>query len=364
MSKTVNNTILLITFSLMLIGLAAVYSATLELYLEGAKMIFYRQVIWFVIGMATLLIVSNINYRRLFDIAYLLYGISIIFLIIVLIIGREIYGAQRWLELGGLNFQPSELSKFAVILLLSRYLSNKRFYSSRFTKLWHELIIPLIFVSIPIGLIFLQPDLGTSALIFFIFMTIMFFSDLELKYFLSFVGLILGLIPFIWHFLKDYQRDRLLVFLNPNIDPLGAGYTIIQSKIAIGSGIIFGKGWLSGTQSQLNFLPERHTDFIFSVIGEEWGFLGAVILLILYYLLISQAIKIVEQTKDRFSSFLALGIVSAIVFQAMVNILMTLGIFPVVGLSLPFISYGGSSLIIFCFLVGILLSINKRRIIF
>ncbi len=364
MSKTINRTIIIITIVLMLIGLAAIYSATLELSIEGAKMVFYRQLIWFVLGIATLLIVSNINFRRFYEIAYPLYGLSLVFLVIVLIKGREISGAQRWLELGEFNFQPSELSKFAVILLLSRYLSHKRFYFNKFDRAYQELIVPFIFVSLPMGLIFLQPDLGTSVLIFIIFLTVLFLSDLGLRYFLSFLGIILGALPFLWHFLKDYQRDRLLVFLNPNIDPLGAGYTIIQSKIAIGSGIFLGKGWLSGTQNQLNFLPERHTDFIFSVIGEEWGFLGALALLVLYYFLINDAIKIVRQSKDRFGSFLAAGIVSLLTFQALINILMTLGIFPVVGLSLPFISYGGSSLVIFCFLIGILLSINRRRIVF
>jgi len=226
------------------------------------------------------------------------------------------------------------------------------------------MIIPFLLICIPMALIFLQPDLGTAVLIFSIFLTILFFSDIELKYFFGLIGIIFITIPFFWHFLKGYQKDRLLVFLNPNIDPLGAGYTIIQSMIAIGSGVVFGKGWLSGTQNQLNFLPERHTDFIFSVIGEEWGFVGAIVLLVLYFLLINEGLKIVQHTKDRFGSFLALGIVSLIAYQTIINILMTLGIFPVVGLSLPFISYGGSSLVIFCFLVGILLSINKRRIIF
>jgi rod shape determining protein RodA len=327
-------------------------------------LIFYRQVAWFILGLLALLVASNINYNRFYEITYVLYGISIILLIAVLMLGRQIYGAQRWLELGGLNFQPSELTKFSIILFLSRYLGHKRFFTNKLVKLWKVLIIPLFFIGIPMGLIFLQPDLGTSVLIFTIFLTIFFFSEIELKYFFVFIGIIFGMVPFFWHFLKGYQKDRLLVFLNPNVDPLGAGYTIIQSKIAIGSGVLFGKGWLSGTQNQLNFLPERHTDFIFSVIGEEWGFVGAAVLLVLYYLLINEGLKIVQHTKDRFGSFLALGIVSLIAYQAIINISMTLGIFPVVGLSLPFISYGGSSLVIFCFLIGILLSINKRRIIF
>jgi Bacterial cell division membrane protein len=225
----------------MLIGLAAIYSATLERAQEGAKMIFYRQLTWFIIGIAVLFIASNLNYRRLFEVSYILYGISIIFLIVVLFLGRHILGAQRWLEVGGFNFQPSELTKFSVILILSRYLSHKRFYSGGFNKLWQGLIVPLILAGIPMFLIFLQPDLGTAALIFIIFISLVFYSELELKHLAIFIGLILGSMPFFWHLLKDYQKDRLMVFLNPNIDPLGAGYTIIQSKIAIGSGMFWEK---------------------------------------------------------------------------------------------------------------------------
>lgn len=364
MNKSINNRIILITISLMSIGLVAIYSATLQSSLEGAKLIFYRQIIWVVIGITTLLVTSNLNYRRFYEIAYLLYPISIILLVIVFVLGREIYGAQRWLELGWFNFQPSEFGKLAVILFLSRYLSQKKNYSGKISKIWQGLIVPLFFAAIPMGLVFLQPDLGSAALIFLIFLILVFLSDIELKQLLIFIGLIIAAIPFMWHFLKEYQKDRLLVFLNPNVDPLGAGYTIIQSKIAIGSGMFWGKGWLSGTQNQLNFLPERHTDFIFSVIGEEWGFLGAMVLIILYFLLLNEAMQIARHSKDKFASLLAAGVISLIAFQAIINISMTLGIFPVVGLSLPFISYGGSSLVIFCFLIGTLLSINKRRIIF
>ncbi len=365
MSKRIHHTVVLTTIFLMAVGLLAVYSATLERSPEGAMTVFYRQIVWVIIGMAVLFSISNINYRRFYEIAYAFYPLSIILLVGVLVLGRQIYGAQRWLELGGLNFQPSELSKLAIILFLSRYFSRKpAAQQGGLAKLWQGLILPLGLVGLIMGLIFLQPDLGTAALIFLIYLTLLFVSEIELKYLFAFLAMILGSLPFLWHFLKGYQKDRLLVFLNPNIDPLGAGYTIIQSKIAIGSGIFLGKGWLAGTQNQLNFLPERHTDFIFSVIGEEWGFCGAIILLILYYVLIAQALIIAEQSKDRFGSFLALGTASLIAFQAIINILMTLGFFPVVGLSLPLISYGGSSRVIFCFLIGRLLSINKIRIIF
>jgi rod shape determining protein RodA len=176
--------------------------------------------------------------------------------------------------------------------------------------------------------------------------------------------LCLSIVPFAWNILKPYQKDRLLVFLNPNIDPLGAGYTIIQSKIAIGSGQLFGKGWLSGTQNQLNFLPERHTDFIFSVIGEEWGLVGAVILISLYFVLIQTGLTIASQVKDKFGMLVTVGIVSILAIQVIVNVGMVMGLFPIVGFTLPFVSYGRSSLLIFVVMMGFLLSLSRKRNIF
>jgi len=213
-------------------------------------------------------------------------------------------------------------------------------------------------------LIFRQPELGTSLLLFGIFLIMLFATALEYRYIFTLVGLCLAIVPFAWHFLKPYQKDRLLVFLNPNIDPLGAGYTIIQSKIAIGSGQIFGKGWLSGTQNQLNFLPERHTDFIFSVIGEEWGLMGALCLVTLYFLLILTSLNIANQVKDKFGMFVSIGIVAILTLQVVINIGMVMGLFPIVGLTLPFVSYGRSSFLIFIIMMGFLLNLSKRRTIF
>ena len=213
-------------------------------------------------------------------------------------------------------------------------------------------------------LIFKQPDLGTALLLFGIFLIMLFATELEYRYIFGFLGICLAAVPFAWNILKSYQRDRLLVFLNPNIDPLGAGYTIIQSKIAIGSGQIFGKGWLSGTQNQLNFLPERHTDFIFSVIGEEWGIVGAMVLVILYGLLIYCSLDIANQVKDKFGMFVAIGIVAILTLQVVINVGMVLGLFPIVGLTLPFVSYGRSSFLIFIVMMGFLLNLSKRRTVF
>jgi len=214
------------------------------------------------------------------------------------------------------------------------------------------------------ALIFKQPDLGTALLFLGIFFIMLFASGLRFRYIGGLIIFFTGLLPFVWGFLKAYQKDRLLVFLNPNIDPLGAGYTIIQSKIAIGSGQIFGRGWLSGTQNQLNFLPERHTDFIFSVIGEEWGLLGTSLLLICFLVLIYCGSKIAEQIKDPFGMQVAIGIIGIITLQVVINMGMVMGLCPVVGLTLPLVSYGRSSFIVSVVMIALLLSLNRRRTIF
>jgi len=367
-SKT-NRAIYLDTILIMLLGLVTLYSSTAQKGQNAISPIFVKQVVWFFIALAMLFIFANFDYRRLYDLAYLLYGFTVLLLLVVLVLGREILGAQRWLELGGLNFQPSELAKLAIVVVLGRWLSEKRLFSNftltdKLIKIAKQLILPALLVVVPMGLVFLQPDLGTAILYIFILVVMLFVAEIEISYIV--IPMVLGLMasPFLWHMLKDYQKDRLRVFLNPNVDPLGAGYTIIQSKIAIGSGRLLGKGWLSGTQGQLSFLPERHTDFIFGVIGEEGGLLGALLLILLFYILIHLGIRIATSTKDRFGSLLATGIVTLLTFQLFINLAMTLGICPVVGLVLPFVSYGGSSLVIFAILIGILLSVNKRRIIF
>jgi rod shape determining protein RodA len=334
-----------------------------------SQKIFYDQLLCAVIGFASMFFFSKVDYRRFYDVAYVFYILNVVLLLMVLVSGRDAMGARRWIEIGGINFQPSELTKLSVILMLGRYFADRRpklsfNFLSRAQVLWRDLLAPLVFVGISMLLIFKQPDLGTAILIFGIFVTMLFISELDLRYFLSFLLVCLAVIPFGWTHLKPYQQDRLLVFLNPNIDPLGAGYTIIQSKIAVGSGQIFGKGWLSGTQNQLNFLPERHTDFIFSVIGEEWGLLGALMLISLYAVLIWTGLKIAAQVKDKFGMLVTVGIVAILTLQVVINIGMVIGVFPIVGLTLPLISYGRSSFLIFILAMGFLLNLSQRRTVF
>ncbi len=360
--------ILLFTIIIIAIGLVCLYSASYQNVRVSHK-VFYDQLVLSIAGVFLLIYLSQLDYRRFYDLAYFFYGGSVLLLILVLIGGRHALGAQRWFTVAGISFQPSELAKLTLILGLGRYFSDRRSALSvrprdHFGVLWHDLFIPLCLTLVPMVLIFKQPDLGTALLFFGIFIFMLFASGLRYRYVLGFLFLCLSVLPFGWNIIKPYQKDRLLVFLNPNIDPLGAGYTIIQSKIAVGSGRLWGKGWLAGTQNQLNFLPERHTDFIFSVIGEEWGLFGTLILLLCYAVIIHAGLKVAEQVKDRFGMQIAVGIIGIFSLQVLINIGMVLGMCPVVGLTLPLISYGRSSFLVSLIMIGILLNLSKRRTIF
>lgn len=368
MSRNLGQTIWVVTIAIIIMGLVALYSASYQ-NVRVPQKIFFDQLICAFVGLGIMFLLSHFDYRKFFDIAYALYAMNILLLLMVLFGGRHILGAKRWIEVGGMNFQPSELTKLAVIFALARYLSHRSHsvplnIQSFRQVLLRDLFVPFLLVAVPMLLIFKQPDLGTSLLMLGIFIFMIFASGVSYKYIFSFLGAGLIALPFAWHILKGYQKDRLMVFLNPNIDPLGAGYTIIQSKIAVGSGRLFGKGWLSGTQNQLNFLPERHTDFIFSVIGEEWGLLGSLLLVACFFVLISSCLTIAQQSKDHFGSLVAIGIVAILTLQVIINIGMVLGLCPVVGLTLPFVSYGRSSFIIFIFMLGFLLNLSKHRTVF
>ncbi len=349
-------------------GLLAVYSASYH-NPRVSDTVFTSQLVFAIVGLVLIQLLSQIDYRKFFDLSYFFYGGCVFLLLLVMVVGRHALGAQRWINFGPLSFQPSELAKLGLIFALGRYFSENisKISFSFLTltqRLWRDLFFPFFLALLPMVLIFKQPDLGTAILMFGIFLIMLFVSGIHYRYYLSFLGVCLCLVPFAWHILKSYQRDRLLVFLNPNIDPLGAGYTIIQSKIAIGSGLLFGKGWLAGTQNQLNFLPERHTDFIFSVIGEEWGLMGTIFLLACYAMLITCGFIIAEQVKDKFGTQVTIGIVGILTLQVAINIGMVLGLCPVVGITLPLVSYGRTSFLIFVLMIGFLLNLSKRRTIF
>lgn len=358
-------TILIIALLIVSIGIISIYSSTYQKDTELWRQIYRRQIYWVCIGIIFFLLMANFNYRRLWDWTYLFYALVLCLLILVFILGIVRLGAQRWLKFAWINFQPSELAKLVMVIFLSRYFSSKSVNEvspvSKRSDLIKGLVLPFLFVALPLVLIIEQPDLGSGLMIFFIFLGLVYVSGVKLRYIVLFLLVIVLLSPAGWHLLRDYQRDRLLVFLNPNIDPLGAGYTVIQSKIAIGSGGIFGKGWLSGTQSQLKFLPESHTDFIFATFSEEWGFLGSSVLLTLYYLLVRCGLTIAHRTADFFGKLLALGISLMLAIQVIVNLAMNMGLAPVVGIPLPLMSYGGSSMLVTFSALGILANIDKDR---
>ncbi|MBI5149886.1 MAG: rod shape-determining protein RodA [Candidatus Omnitrophica bacterium] len=368
MQRDIEKKIWLYTILIIGFGLVALYSASFE-NVRVSQQVFYDQLVFAGLGLSVMYVISRVDYRHFYDTAYIFYALNILLLILVLYGGRDALGARRWIEIGGINFQPSELTKFLVILMLARYFSKRRpmflfDLTEKIEVILLEIVFPFALAGISMYLIFKQPDLGTAILLFGIFVIMLFAGRLKMRYIGGFLALVMIMIPFGWHFLKPYQKDRLLVFLNPNIDPLGAGYTVIQSKIAVGSGKIFGKGWLAGTQNQLNFLPERHTDFIFSVIGEEWGLAGALLLVFFYVQLINCGLEIAEHMKDKFGMLAATGVVAMLALQAAINIGMVIGLFPVVGITLPFVSYGRTSFLVFALMLGFLINISRRRTVF
>jgi rod shape determining protein RodA len=352
-------TLLGLTLAVAALGLANLYSASHAGGETGAA--YVRQAWWLGIGLVVMFAVALPDYRLLETYAYPLYACSLLFLVWVLVFGRTVSGSQRWILLGGLSFQPSELAKIALVVVLARFFVGGQpgqAYTLR------DLLLPLGLLALPFLLVALEPDLGTALLMVSIFFSVVFFVGIRWRSFLAVLLTGLAALPLGWSLLKDYQRSRVLTFFDPETDPLGAGYHVIQSKIAIGSGMLTGRGFLKGTQAHLYFLPERHTDFIFSVWAEEWGFLGSALVLLLYAALIMWGLNVARRSRERFGRLLAFGLTAIIFWQAVVNIGMVLGLLPVVGVPLPLFSYGGSALISTMLSVGLLMSISMRRFIF
>jgi rod shape determining protein RodA len=299
----------------------------------------------------------NFDYKMLQRYGHRLYIFNIIMLLAVMLLGHSALGAQRWIQLGPITIQPSEFSKIIMIISLAAMLDDK---IGKLNTL-RDLLPVAAYVGVPFLLVLKQPDLGTSIVFMAIFFGMIFAAGVNLRLLGGIVMAGIACLPVLWHFLKDYQKMRIMVFMDPNVDPLGSGYHIIQSKIAIGSGMLFGKGLFGGTQSQLNFLPENHTDFIFAVVGEELGFIGAVFLLGLYFILLWRAVRIARDASDNFGMLLAIGISSMLVFHVLVNVGMTTGIMPVTGIPLPLMSYGVSSLTTNIMSIAILLNIHMRK---
>jgi rod shape determining protein RodA len=352
----------LLIIALALIGIMTIYSATRPTLGIGEHPDFYlKQMLWLIISVGVLLVVVFFDYIWLYRLSYPLYGLGLFLLLLVLFGGRASMGAQRWLSIGLISFQPSEFFRIFFILGFSSYLTNigRHFVNKPSIK------SVFIFAMLPLILLIKQPDLGTAILLMSLFITLSVSKGIRKK--IITVVIIIGLIsiPFLghifWEGLKDYQKNRLIAFIDPEVDPAGIGYHINQSKISIGSGGFFGKGYLKGTQGPLRFLPEKHTDFIFSVFAEEWGFMGSIALLGIYLTLFLRGLDTAMRAKDEFGRLTALGITAMFFIYFCVNIGMTLGIMPVVGVPLPFVSYGGTALLSNFIAAGILINIRTRR---
>lgn len=378
------------------VGITTIYSASYNWDLGLAGNIYEKQIIWALLGFIAMAITMVIPLKLFYAFAYVLYGLTVTLLILVLELGD-----RRWFNIGSIHIQPSEFAKITTVLVLARFLA----YPNRDLTRVRAFIPPLLFVLVPILLVFKQPDLGTALVFSVLILPMLFWAGVRLTHLFFLVSpaltlicafhpwmlaaiviILIGLLfyerprlftasilllvnltvaiaaPYVWeNKLHYYQKRRILTFLDPDMDKLGAGYQVIQSKIAIGSGGLTGKGFLEGTQTKLAFLPEQHTDFIFSVICEEFGFLGAFFILALFIFILWRALSIAVQTKNRFSSLTAIGLATILLFHIFVNIGMTIGIMPVTGLPLPFLSYGGSTLITNMILVGLLLNIYANR---
>ena len=346
------------TLALVGIGILMIGSAThINSPSEDRYWYVQRQGMFALLNFVLIMVMLKFDYKILGPMGNLLYGINLLMLIAVMFVGQSALGAQRWIQIGPITLQPSEFAKLIMIISMAHLLDSRE---EKLKSIW-DLLPIFAFVIVPFVLVLKQPDLGTSLVFLAIVLGMVFVAGIDAKLLLKLFVAALAFMPVFWLFLKDYQKSRLTVFLDPNVDPLGAGYHIIQSKIAIGSGQLFGKGLFNGTQSQLNFLPENHTDFIFAVVGEELGFVGSVVILMLYLLLLYRGVKTAQNARDTFGTLLAAGITSMMAFHVLVNVGMTIGIMPVTGIPLPFMSYGVSALTTNLVSVGILLNIQSRQ---
>jgi rod shape determining protein RodA len=317
-----------------------------------------RQALRFAGGFCALIAVALVDFRFWLRQAYPLYGVAFLLLIYVEIAGHVGMGAQRWINIGFIQLQPSELMKISLVLALARY-----FHGLSYEEIGKpvNVLIPVVMVLVPAGLVLMQPDLGTAGMLILGGAIIFFAAGVRIWKFAVVLAAGLAAIPVAWNFLRDYQKDRILTFLNPETDPLGAGYHILQSKIAFGSGGLFGKGFLQGSQSHLNFLPERQTDFIFTMLAEEFGLVGGLVLLGLYAILIGYGLAIGLRSRNQFGRIVAVGLAGNLFLYVFINMAMVMGLIPVVGVPLPLISYGGTAMLTVLVGFGLIMSVYINR---
>ncbi len=344
-----------------IIGVMTIYSSTRSPVSGEMPSYYVKQLYWLLLSSIALIAVVSFDYIWLSRSSYIFYVIGLTLLLLVLVIGKTGMGAQRWFSLGPFSFQPSEVFRLFYTIAIARYLSgiHKKISLTSLFKLF------FLITFIPLLMIIKQPDLGTAVIILFIFLSLVVTKGLQKKVAVFIILISIISIPFLgnmfWEGLKDYQKSRLVAFLEPDLDPSGTGYHINQSKVAVGSGQFIGKGYLKGTQGPFRFLPEKHPDFIFAVFSEEWGFAGSIFLLLLYLAFILRGLDTARRAKDEFGRLLAIGISFMFTIYLFVNIGMTIGIMPVVGVPLPFMSYGGTALLTNFIAAGILINIRTRR---
>jgi rod shape determining protein RodA len=347
--RNLNYGVLIPVTILSMIGFMVLYSAGGGSFNPWAQ----PQILRFIIGFALMVGIAISPVSLVLRSAYVVYGVSMVLLVLVAVMGKVGMGAQRWLDLYVIKLQPSELGKISLIMALACYFHRATPDDLRSFKF---LLIPFLLILLPVALVMKQPDLGTAMLLLAIGISVLFAIGIKMRYFAIGGGLLLSSIPVLWQFLYDYQKDRILTFITPERDPLGTGYHVLQSKIAIGSGGFWGKGFLQGTQGHLNFLPEKQTDFIFTMFAEEFGFVGAFLLISVYVCLLFQTMKIVLNCRSHFTQLLAFGIMMMLFINVFINIAMVMGLVPVVGVPLPLVSYGGTSMLTFMISIGLLLN--------
>ncbi|ORX22488.1 rod shape-determining protein RodA [Thermoanaerobacterium sp. PSU-2] len=338
-----------------IIGVIVITSAS-HVAATGSLKQTITQSVSIVIGVIALLVITLFDYNLLSNYSLQLYILNILLLVSVFLIGKEINGAKTWIVFGPISLEPVEISKVFLIITLASYLKDKDEITN-----FKELIYPLILVIIPSIIVILQHSLGSALVFIMIFIGMIFISGIRFRVFSELIGSSIAIMPIVYKLLKPYQRKRLLSFINPNLDPLGAGYHVIQSIISVGSGMFWGEGLFHGTETQLFFLPESQTDFIFSALSEELGFIGSATLILLYSLLLYRAWKIAYNAKDKFGRLISIGILSMFAFHVFENIGMAVGIMPIAGIPLPFVSYGGTSLIVNMMSIGLLINIGMRK---
>lgn len=352
--RSLNWTVIAIISLLSLIGVLMLYSAGGASWQPWAG----KHLIRFIMGFCMMLVVALIDIRRWLQYSYGFYALLILFLIAVEVKGSMGGGAQRWIDLGFVQLQPSEIMKIGLILVLARYYHS---IDTDELRKWKVLFIPGLLTLIPVGLVLAQPNLGTASILLFLATTLTIMSGVRTRILMTCTIAGLSAIPVAWHFMHDYQRQRVMTFLNPEADPLGSGYHIMQSKIALGSGGFFGKGYLHGTQSHLNFLPEMQTDFIFTMLAEEFGLMGGTVVLLLYTLLILYSFFVAFNSSSHFGRLLAIGIGTNLFLYMFINVGMVMGLLPVVGVPIPLLSYGGTSMLAVMLGFGLLLGLQVHQ---